>query len=45
MHVGNTVGHLIRPEEIVREIDETVYAFVVWANYLEADFAVGVYKR
>ncbi len=37
--------HLIAPKDIVEIIDETVYAFVLWADYLEADFAVGVYKR
>lgn len=41
----NPAIHLIKPEDIVKEIDGTVYAFVVWADYLEADFAVGVYKR
>lgn len=37
--------NLIYPEDIVEIIDITQYAFVVWADYLEADFSIGVYKR
>lgn len=41
----NPAVSLIAPEEIAKLIDGTKYAFVLWADYLEADFAVGVYKR